>query len=200
MRCYLIRHAVTGETGTTLSGRLPGIPLSAEGRAMAERAAVSLGALRPAAVMTSPIERCKETAVILGSAWGVRPRVDRRFIEADYGRWSGRSLASLRKLKSWDRLMTSASRFRFPEGETLEEVQRRSVAGLEALAAAHPAGAIVVVVSHADVIRALLAHYLGMPLDLIHRLDVRPASTSVIELVADHPPRVPIVNQGAPER
>jgi probable phosphoglycerate mutase len=200
MRCYLIRHAVTGETGTTLSGRLPGIPLSPDGRAMAERTARAHASLRPAAVVTSPIDRCRETAAILGAQWGVRPRVDRRFIEADYGRWSGRTLASLRKLKAWSRLMSSASRFRFPDGETLEEVQRRAVIGIEALAAGHRADATVVVVSHADVIRALLAHYLGMPLDLIHRLDVRPASTSVIELTADHPPRVPIVNHGAPTR
>jgi probable phosphoglycerate mutase len=200
MQLNLIRHAVTAETGVTLSGRIAGIPLSEEGREMAGRAARALDDVRPSALFTSPIERCRETASILGAGWGLKPTVDRGFIEADYGAWSGRKLASLYRLKAWGRLMGSASRFRFPDGETLEEVQRRAVAATERIAAASRKDATVVVVSHADVIRALLAHYLGMPLDLIHRLDVRPASLSVVHLVADQPPRVAVVNQRVPSR
>jgi len=93
--------------------------------------------------------------------------------------------------------MAAASRFRFPDGETLEEVQRRAVARVEQLAIEHRRNATVVVVSHADVIRAILVHYLGMPLDLIHRIHVAPASVSIVELVADHPPRVVVVNGGS---
>jgi len=194
MRFYLLRHAVTAETGITLSGRLPGIPLSADGRHMAEFAADMLAALRPAMLVSSPVDRCKETAGIVGGQWGLKPHLDRAFIEADYGSWSGRKLAALYRLKAWSHLMASAARFRFPDGETLEEVQRRAVAGIERLAATHRKDATIVIVSHADVIRSLVAHYLGMPLDLIHRLNVRPTSISVVELNGDGPPRVPIVN------
>jgi probable phosphoglycerate mutase len=194
MRLILIRHAVTAETGTVLSGRTPGIPLSEEGRAMAETLAAGLGRLRPAAVVTSPIERCKETAVIVAGRLGQRVRTQRAFIEADYGAWTGRSLRSLRKLKAWNRLMVSAGRFRFPEGETLHEVQQRAVAAVERLAADHPRGTVIVV-SHADVIRCVLAHYLGMGIDLIHRLHVAPASASVVVLGPEAPPMVPAVNQ-----
>lgn len=195
MQLYLIRHAVTAETGKLLSGRTPGIALSSEGVEMAERAASALAALRPAAVLTSPIDRCRQTAQILGDQWSMRPRVERAFIEADYGTWTGRTLTSLYRLKAWSRLMASASRFRFPEGETLAEVQQRAVRACERLAQRHPKNATVVVVSHADVIRAVLAHYLGMPLDLIHRLSVRPASRSVVALVGDAPPHVAVVNE-----
>ena len=200
MRLHLIRHAVTAETGVTLSGRLPGIPLSAEGRDMAKRAVHALDDVRPSLLVTSPIERCRETASIFGAQWGLKSAVDRGFVESDYGAWSGRKLSSLYRLKAWSRLMSSASRFRFPDGETLEEVQRRAVAATERIGATSRKDASVVVVSHADVIRAILTHYLGMPLDLIHRLDVRPASVSIIDLVADSPPRVVVVNQRAPRR
>ena len=197
MRLYLVRHAVTAETGKVLSGRLPDIPLSPEGVAMAEALASRVGDLRPSTLVTSPVQRCRETARILGGAWQLRPRVNRAFDEADFGDWSGRTLKSLYRLKAWGRLMTSASRFRFPNGETLEEVQCRAVAGAEALAASHRKERVVLV-SHSDVIRSLLAHYLGMPLDLIHRIDVRPASVSLIHLPPESPPHVPFFNDVAP--
>ena len=162
---------------------------------MAADAARALQGLRPATLLTSPIERCRETAAILAGGWGVKPKVDRSFIEADYGAWSGRKLASLYKLKAWGELMASPSRFRFPDGETLLEVQRRAVAGCERLAGAHRRNDTIVVVSHADVIRTVLVHYLGMPLDLVHRIHVRPAGRSLIELGSGGPPRVPIVNE-----
>jgi probable phosphoglycerate mutase len=89
--------------------------------------------------------------------------------------------------------MQSASRFRFPEGETLEEVQRRAVATVEALAQRH-GDDTVTAVSHADVIRVILAHYLGMPLDLVHRLAVGPASTSIVDLYTSGVVAVPTIN------
>jgi probable phosphoglycerate mutase len=196
MRLYLIRHAVTAETGRRLSGRIPGIALSSEGRDMATALAEHLSSVSFKAIYSSPIERCRETAGIVAAGRRIRPRVDKAFIEADYGKWSGRSLKSLYKLKAWGSLMTSASRFRFPEGETLEEVQRRAVAGVERLALEH-GDSPVAVSSHADVIRAVLAHYLGTPLDLIHRLDVLPASVSIIDLHSSGAVRVPVVNHVA---
>lgn len=193
MRALLVRHAVTSETGSVLSGRLPGVALSDRGRIDARRLADMLADHELAAVYSSPIRRCRETARLIGDVHGLTPITERRFIEADYGRWSGRQLRDLSRLKAWQRLMTAPARFRFPEGETLTEVQIRAVAGLEDLAAAH-GDQKVVVVSHADVIRALLCHYLGTPLDLIHRLHVGPTSVSMVELDADGGVRVPVVN------
>jgi probable phosphoglycerate mutase len=157
-----------------------------------------LAHLRPRALVTSPLERCRETAEIVGGALHRTAVVDEAYIEADYGSWSGRRLSSLRRLKGWSSLMAGASRFRFPQGETLDEVRIRAVGATEGLAGSLPAGAVAIVVSHADVIRVLLAHYLGMSLDLVHRLRVAPASVSVVELPSQGTPLVSVVNQQAP--
>jgi probable phosphomutase (TIGR03848 family) len=194
MRALLLRHGVTGETGKVLTGRLPGVSLSDKGRIDARIAADRLSFETIAAVYSSPIRRCRETARIVASAHDLTPITDQRFIEADYGAWSGRRLKDLYRLKAWERLMAHASRFRFPDGETLAEVQARAVAGLEALAARH-GSETVAVVSHSDVIRALVCHYLGAPLDLIHRTHVSPTSLSVIDLGPDGSVHVPVVNQ-----
>ncbi len=197
MRLYLVRHAPTDETGSVLSGRLGGVLLSPSGRELASALASDLAALRPAALYSSPLERCVETAEILGTAWRLDPIVSPALTEADYGRWSGRRLASLYRLKAWRSLMAAASRFRFPDGESLREVQNRAVTAVEDLAAAHRQRTVVAV-THADIIRVVLAHYLGMPLDLVHRLHVRPASISVVDLPASGmPPVVATINAGA---
>jgi broad specificity phosphatase PhoE len=162
---------------------------------MAASVAEQLAPRPVTAVYTSPIRRCRETARILSEAWGVKPVVRPGLTEADYGRWSGRSLESLARLKAWQQLMASPARFRFPEGETLEEVRARAVATIEELAQRHRNDEIAVV-THADVIRVLVGHYLGAPLDLIHRLDVRPVAVSVVELGRDGTVRVPTVNAG----
>ena len=195
MRLYLIRHAVTAETGHRLSGRIPDIHLSPEGREMARGAAEHLSSVAFEAIYSSPIERCRETATAIAAGRRLRPRVDKAFIEADYGRWSGRTLKSLYRLKAWQSLMASASRFRFPEGETLGEVQYRAVEGVERLTTRHRGS--IAITSHSDVIRVILANYLGMPLDLIHRIDVLPASVSIVDLYPSGPVRVPVVNHVA---
>ncbi len=194
MRALLVRHGVTGETGKVLTGRLPGVSLSDKGRLDARVAADRLRAMPVAAVYSSPIRRCRETARIVASPHELTPITEQRFVEADYGAWSGRRLKDLYRLKALERLMAHASRFRFPDGETLAEVQARAVAGLEALAARHGSDTVVVV-SHADVIRALLCQYLGAPLDLIHRTQVAPTSLSIIQLGPDGAVQVPVVNQ-----
>ncbi len=193
MRLYLIRHAITPETGNRLSGRTPGISLSPAGHKMAEDLGTHLASIKLDAIYTSPIERCRETAAAVASGRKMQPSIDKAFIEADFGSWTGRTLKSLYKLKSWQDLMVAPARFRFPDGETLGEVQNRAVAGVERLAAKHKKAAIAVA-SHSDVIRVTLAHYLGMPLDLIHRLDVLPASVSIVDLHASGSVRVPVMN------
>jgi probable phosphomutase (TIGR03848 family) len=193
MRLLLLRHAVTTETGARLTGRLPGVALSEEGVAMAEALAARLAPLKLAALYTSPIERCAQTAEIVARGRSIAVSPTDALVETDFGRWSGRTLKSLYRLDGWRQLMMSASRFRFPDGETLREVQVRSVSAIEEMAVRHRHG-IVLAVSHADVIRAALAHYLGTPLDMIHRLNVDPASVSAIDLAPDGAVAVPFVN------
>lgn len=199
MQLHLVRHGVTTETGSRLTGRLPGVGLSPAGEAQAQAAAGGLASHSVDALYTSPIQRCRETARIIGSAVELRPSTDARLQEVDYGSWQGRRLSALRKLKAWQNLFVSASRFRFPDGETLLEAQHRVVAAIEEMAVAHR-NRTVVVVSHADMIRVALAHYLGMPLDMVHRLDVRPASISTVVLRPDAFPVVPVVNHVEYER
>ena len=200
MRLFLVRHAPTDETGRSLTGRTPGVALSSSGRAAAHARALELRRLGVTVVYTSPVERCVETAEILGQCWKRAPVQIDALTEVDFGRWTGRTLNTLRKLKAWQSLMETPSRFRFPDGESLRDVQVRSVDAVEDLAGRHRTGRVAVV-AHADVIRAVLAHYLGMSLDLIHRLDVRPLSVSALDLSAGGNIRVPIVNAGnAPEK
>lgn len=194
MQILLLRHAVTAETGRILSGRLPGIHLSDDGIAMAEQLGDSLSAVDIAAVYSSPVERCRETASIVAAPHDTRVRIRKGFVEADYGAWSGRTLASLRRLKAWQHLMAEPVRFRFPDGETLHEVQFRAVRAVQEIVDTHHRNDVVAVCSHSDVIRVVLAHHLGMPLDLVHRLDVRPASISVLHLDRNGRVAVPVVN------
>jgi probable phosphoglycerate mutase len=193
MRLHLIRHAVTAETGKRLSSADPDISLSPEGATMAEELADQLSSLRLTAVYSSPIARCRQTVAPLAASRSLRVQTVKDLEEADYGTWLGRPLRSAYKLKAWSRLMASPARFRFPEGETLREVQARAVAAIELLAQQHRNEAIAVG-SHADVIRVILANYLGSPLDLIHRINVAPASLSIVELHEAGHVGVPVVN------
>jgi len=193
MRLILVRHALTAETGRKLSGRLGGVPLSAAGIEAAEATARALAVIDPVEILTSPVERCRQTAAAIGRPHRLTPKMQRAFAEVDYGAWSGRRLSELRRLAAWRELMAAPARFRFPSGESLEEVRQRTVAATEALAARHPDDTVILV-THADVIRCLVCHYLGMPLDLIHRLHVGPASLTEIHL-GQGSVLVPAVNQ-----
>jgi probable phosphoglycerate mutase len=195
-RLVLIRHAPTAETGKKLTGRLPGVGLDAPGRSAAAATAAALESLAFAAVYSSPVLRCKETARIVAEPHGLEPIAYRSLIEIDYGTWSGRSLASLRRTKAWRQVIAAPSRFRFPGGERLGEVAARAAAACEDLAVAH-AGRTIALVSHGDVIRGALAHYLGIPFDLFQRITVDPASWSIVDLPPGGSPRVLAVNRVA---
>lgn len=165
---------------------------------MADSTAEELAAQPITAVYSSPLQRCRETAAMIAVRHGLRPRVNRALIEVDYGDWSGRRLRQLARLQAWRLLMLAPSRFAFPGGsESFLQAQQRVVTALETIAALHP-GETVAAVTHNDAIRLALAHYLGMPLDLFHRLHVAPASVTMIELDPGAPPRVPMVNHGPP--
>lgn len=188
----LIRHALTQATGRRLSGRTPGIHLSDEGRRQAKQLAERLARLPLGAVYASPLERCFETAEAIALPRKMTVREVSELAEIDYGSWTGRSMGQLSRTELWKKVQQAPSSITFPQGEGLIDAQRRSVAALEAIAHRHPR-ALVAVVSHADVIRLLLAHYAGVHIDLFQRLIVSPASVSAIAL-GDRIPRIVRMN------
>lgn len=192
-RVLLIRHAPTAETGKTLTGRLPGIALDEEGRQVAGALAVRLERTALRAIYSSPIERTWETAQAIAVRQRCEPTAHDGLMEVDYGDWSGRSLASLRRLKTWKTVQVAPSRMRFPGGETLLEAQARAVATVEEIARGHRR-ATVACVTHADIIKAVLSHYLGQPLDLFQRIVITPGSISEVVLEPGSTPIVATVN------
>lgn len=189
----LIRHAVNDVMKQKrLAGWLPDVHLNEEGRHQAEALAERLAAIPISAIYASPLERTRETAEPLARRLGLEVQLREALGEVRYGEWTGKSLEELAKLEAWRVVQLYPSGMRFPGGEALREMQARVVGELEALAAAHPRQ-IVAVFSHADVIKAALAHYLGLHLDLFQRIVIDPASVSVLALSA-FGPRVLRVN------
>jgi probable phosphomutase (TIGR03848 family) len=176
-RLLLLRHASTEQTGKRLSGWTPGVHLSERGveeaRALAER----LTPLEIHAVYSSPLERCFETATAVAEPRGLKVETVEDVGEVRYGEWTGGELAELAKQELWRLVQLHPSGARFPNGESILEMQTRAVLACERLRAGHP-GETVAVCSHADVIKAVAAHYLGLHLDLFQRLAVGPASVT----------------------
>jgi probable phosphomutase (TIGR03848 family) len=188
----LVRHAVTEVTGKRLTGQLPGFHLSDEGRRQAELVAERLASMPIAAVYSSPLERCFETAEPLARARRLDVVTVPELVDVGYGRWSGRPLAALYRTKLWRQLVHAPSAVRFPEGETLGEVQRRAVGALDAIVARHPKR-VVAVFTHADVVRLAIAHYAGTHIDMFQRMVVSPGSVSAVAL-GERVPRIVRLN------
>ena len=180
-RLVLVRHAVTAQTGPLLSGRLPGIDLSEVGIEQARVVGERLAALPVRAVYASPIERTRQTAEHIAAHHAVPVQELPGVIEADYGEWTGGEIKELAKTELWKTVQIAPSRARFPGGESISEMQSRMVAALEQVVTRH-AGEVVVVVSHADPIKAAIAHFTGVHLDLFQRFVVSPASVSALQL------------------
>jgi len=193
-RLFFVRHAPTPETGSILTGRLPGVGLGEDGIAIAKLAAEQFAGAKLASIFTSPVQRCRETANEIGDVVGMKPKTMRAFEEVNYGDWSGRKLKDLYKLKAWRHLYSAPSRVRFPNGETLADAQARGVSGCEQIASDARPNDRVVVVSHSDMIKSVVSHYLGAPQDLFQRIHISPASITIIDLMAQGPPAVVAVN------
>ncbi|HET8728707.1 MAG TPA: histidine phosphatase family protein [Alphaproteobacteria bacterium] len=192
---FLVRHAAHDQLGRVLTGRMPGVSLGAAGRSQAARLAERLAQERVTAVLTSPLERSCETAEPIVRRLGVPIRISESLNEIDFGAWTGRSFAELEAEVLWQRWNAFRSGTRTPGGETMAQAQARIVGLMERLRNELP-GTGVVLVSHGDMIKAALAHHLGLSLDLFHRIEISPASISVVEL-GDWGPRVLAVNEVA---
>ena len=174
----LVRHGQTATTGTVLPGRAKGLHLADKGRAQAEAAAERIAQLdRVHAVYASPLERTRETAAPIGSAVGQSVRTTKGLLECDFGDWTGKKLALLRKKPEWSTVQQRPSIFRFPGGESFAEMQLRIWNQLESLVGDHP-GQTVVAVSHADPIKAAVAMATGVHLDLFQRIVISPCSVT----------------------
>jgi probable phosphoglycerate mutase len=175
----LVRHALNDWVGDKLAGWTPNVHLNDKGRAQAEALAERLADRPIAAIYTSPLERSVETAQIIAAPHKTEVQIREGVGEVRYGEWTGQSLKELAKEDAWSIVQFCPSRARFPGGEAIREMQARAVTELDAIVAAHPSETVLVV-SHADVLKAALAHYAGLHLDLFQRLVVSPASLSVV--------------------
>ncbi|MFS0700616.1 MSMEG_4193 family putative phosphomutase [Cellulomonas sp. 179-A 4D5 NHS] len=183
----LVRHGrTTANVDGILAGRLPGVMLDDVGREQAARTGERLGVVPLVALVSSPLERCQDTARALleRQAGALELRLDESLTECGYGEWQGRSLGELAKEPLWSVVQTQPSAAAFPGGESLAAMQARAVAAVRghdaAFEAEHGPGAVWAAVSHGDVIKAVLADALGMHLDLFQRLVVGPASVSIV--------------------
>lgn len=183
----LVRHAVTAATGKRLGGRTPA-PLSEQGRTQAAGLAERLGGSKVTAVYASPVPRTVETAEAIAHRAGLQVRELDGVLEFDYGAWTDRPLGQLRRTKLWRAIQAAPSRVAFPDGESFVAAQLRAVAAIESLSQRHTDRQTVVVVSHADIIKVVVAHYAGIPLDLFQRLTVAPASVTVLGVPRSGPP------------
>jgi probable phosphoglycerate mutase len=174
----LIRHAAHSQLGDVLSGRSPGIALSREGRSQAERLAERLAGTALDALHASPVERAQQTALAIAARRrGLLVETVPALDELDFGDWAGRAFVELADDPRWSSWNAARAGATAPNGESMVEAQERAWAHVQRTAAAAP-GRAVAMVSHCDIIRAVIARALGLSLDHIHRFDVDPASVS----------------------
>ena len=183
----LARHGRTTANVTgVLAGRSKGVHLDERGVEQARAAAGRVAGLALAVVVTSPLERCRETAKEIVGQQADRPRVasERGLLECDYGSWTGRELKTLAKEPMWKTVQTHPSAAVFPDGETMADMSARAVGTVRRwdakVEAEHGPDAVWIAVSHGDVIKAILADALGIHLDAFQRIVVDPASLSVV--------------------
>lgn len=177
-----------------LAGWIEGIHLNENGRNQAKAAAERLASLPIKAIYSSPVLRCRETAEFIAKSQNLSAALLEPIGEVRYGEWEGKKIKKLAKKKAWFTVQFFPSRMQFPSGESMREVQARGINALEALAHTHEDEDIIVVVSHADLIKLVLAHYLGVHIDLFQRIIISPASVSLLHLSKNGMVRVGRVN------
>jgi probable phosphomutase (TIGR03848 family) len=199
----LVRHGRSSANGSgVLAGRTPGVKLDDKGREQAVAVADRLAKLPLAAVVSSPLERCRQTAAeIVRRHDGLKVASDKRLTECGYGDWTGKALKDLAKEPLWKVVQQHPSGVTFPGGESMRAMQQRGVDAVRdhdaRIGAAHGPGALWVAVSHGDVIKAIVADALGMHLDAFQRIVVDTASTTVISYTPGRPFVVQVNDTGS---
>ena len=192
MFLYLIRHGQTEwNREHRVMGRTP-VPLNDEGRVGVGELAHALEMKKIPIIYTSTVERAYETARILARAWGAELREEERLNESPFEGWVGRSYHDLRDDEDFKLYFESPTRSRFSAGEGMIDIQKRALAAVSRIVNEVTTGRAAAV-SHSDVIKPVLAHYLGMELDAIHRLSVANASSSLVDF-KETPPRIRYIN------
>ncbi len=176
----LVRHGLTHMTGPTLAGRAPGVHLDERGQRQASDVAARLAPVPVAAIVTSPLERCAETAAAVAAGRDIAPVADERLAEVEYGEWTGQELKRLAKLPLWRQVQAHPSAVTFPGGEALRDAAARAIAAVRDWNARLGPDATWVAVSHGDIIKAILGDALGLHLDQFQRIVADPGSLSVV--------------------
>ena len=177
----LVRHAAHDWLGRGIAGRLPGVSLNAEGQAQAQALVARLASWPLQAIVCSPQQRTRETAAAVAAARGLPMLADAGFDEIDFGDWTGTSFDDLRAHPHWPQWVDRRSTAQPPGGEPFADVPARAMAVLHRLCGEHPDGHVLVV-SHGDVLKAVVATALGLSLDHLERFDLAPASLSVLAM------------------
>jgi probable phosphomutase (TIGR03848 family) len=183
---FFVRHGVTAHTGHRLSGWMEGVSLTPEGKEQADHVAERLTKVKLRAVYSSPIDRTMETAAPIARRHRLEVIERPALGEVEFGKWTNRTFGTLKRTKLWSKVQRWPSGTRFPDGESFREVQTRALDETDRIRGEHPGGAVCCV-SHADVIKLVMAHFLGMHIDLFQRLAIAPASISVLHLGEDGP-------------
>jgi probable phosphoglycerate mutase len=184
-RFYLIRHALTDTAGKYLSGRAVGIFLNEEGNGQAKRLANSLINLQISEIYTSPLDRTVQTAEIIAKTLNLACIISEDFQEIDFGNWTNSSIKDLENDKLFRQFNLFRTGTRIPNGELIIEAQLRIINGIEKLNQKYQ-GKNIVIVSHADLIRLAIGYYAGIPIDLLQRIEISPASLSSVDLFEDN--------------
>ena len=188
----LIRHATTDAVGKKLSGRTAGVHLNEAGKIQAQNVTRRLASTTINAVYSSPLERAVETAAPIATSHQLETIISNHFLEMDFGEWTNCSFDELQVNKQFQRFNTFRSCTRIPGGELMLEAQARIVAGLQKLCVQHT-NETVAIVSHSDMIKAAIAYFAGIHLDMFQRIEISPASVSIVE-VYEETARIMLVN------
>jgi probable phosphomutase (TIGR03848 family) len=179
----LVRHGLTAVTGSVLSGWTPGVTLDERGNAQAQALAARLAPVPLDAIVTSPLERCAQTAAAIASGREELPfHTDERLGECKYGDWTNKPLKQLAKEPLWRVVQQhpSAVRFPGPDGESMTDMQHRAVSAVRDWNSRLGNGAVYVICSHGDVIKAIVSDALGLHIDQCQRIQADPCSLTVI--------------------
>jgi len=186
----LVRHGLTATTGHVLTGWTPGISLDDRGQAQAAALAARLAPLPLDAIVSSPLERCQQTAAaIAATRTGQQVLTEDRVGECRYGDWTGQPLKKLAQEPLWRVVQAhpSAVTFPGPDGESMPDMQHRAVAAIREWNARLGQDATYLICSHGDVIKAIVADSLGLHLDQCQRIQADPCSLTVIRYTPMRP-------------